>query len=148
MSLLDYDLESGITRDVIILAVSALLLLAFVAFVTLLIKRNKGLNTKYFQARWEEVLALAGDKKTIIMAVIEADKLMDQALIRSQFKGKTMGERLISASTDLSDQDGIWRAHKLRNRIVHEEGVKPKKAQVRTAMVGYKRALKDLGALR
>jgi len=148
MAVLDFDVEAGISRDMVIVVASSLLLLAFVVFVTLLIKRNKSLNVKYFQARWREILPLLDERKTLSLAVIEADKLVDEALKKSQYKGKTMGERLISASSDLSHRDSIWRAHKLRNKIVHESRDKPKKSEVKTALAGYRRALKDLGAIR
>lgn len=141
------DFTFGLTREMVLIAASALLLLGVLTLVAMLIRRNKGLNIKHFKARWKEILNLAKDRKTWPQVVIEADKLVDEALKKRRFVGKTMGERLISATKELSDQDSIWRAHKLRNKIVHETGFKVKKAQMISAMEGYRTALKDLGAM-
>jgi len=81
------------------------------------------------------------------LAVIDGDKLLDEALRKRGFRGKTMGERLVSAQRSLSDNDGAWYAHKLRNRLVHESNVRLKKNEAQNALAGFKQALKDLGAL-
>ena len=83
----------------------------------------------------------------MILAVIDADKLLDEALKKKHFRGKTMGERLVSAQRSISDNDGVWYAHKLRNRLVHEPNVKLKKNEAQNALAGFKKALQDLGAL-
>jgi hypothetical protein len=80
------------------------------------------------------------------MAVIDADKLLDDALRRLHYRGKTMGERLVSAQRDLSSNDTVWYSHKLRNKIVHES-IRLKKRDVQNALKGYLQALHDLGAL-
>ncbi len=81
------------------------------------------------------------------MAIINADKLLDEALKKSHYKGKTMGERLVSAQHQLGDNDAVWNAHKLRNRLVHEDMSKLKEREVKHALVGFRGGLKDLGAL-
>jgi hypothetical protein len=59
-----------------------------------------------------------------------------------------MGERLVSAQRELTDNDGVWFGHKLRNRLVHETNVKLTKQEVQEALVGIREALKDLGAMK
>src|SRR4051812_32121448 len=89
---------------------------------------QKGLNQEYFQDRWLELLArVKTSPEGMVLAVIDADKLLDEALRRRHFRGKTMGERLVAAQRSLSDNDAVWYAHKLRNRLVHEPNVKLKK---------------------
>lgn len=83
----------------------------------------------------------------MVLAVIDADKLLDDALKKRHFRGKTMGERLVSAQRSLSDNDAVWYAHKLRNRLVHEPDIKLKKKEAQTALTGFRQGLKDLGAL-
>jgi hypothetical protein len=58
-----------------------------------------------------------------------------------------MGERLVAAQRTLSDNDAVWYAHKLRNRLVHEDNVRLTKRDVQKALSGFKQALRDLGAL-
>lgn len=109
---------------------------------------KKGLNQQYFENRWMELLArVKTSPEGVILAVIDADKLLDEALKKRHFKGKTMGERLVAAQRSLSDNDGVWYAHKLRNRLVHEPGVKLKKSEAQNALQGFRQGLKDLGAI-
>lgn len=77
-------------------------------------------------------------------AVLDADKLLDYALSRKGFVGN-VGDKLKKAKYRFSDLDGVWRAHKLRNRIAHELGTIDKE-EARSALKHFKRALNDLGA--
>ena len=81
------------------------------------------------------------------MTIINADKLLDQALKDIGFSGSTMGERLKSAKSKFKNNNNVWEAHKLRNRIVHEESVSLTYRDCRIALIGFKEALKDLGAI-
>jgi len=113
----------------------------------LLRRKPKQLNQQYYQERWQVLQGLLKDKATWPLAVIDADKLLDDALKKSKYKGKTMGERLVSAQRAISDNDGVWFGHKLRNELVHESNVKLTQRKVKDALLGIKAALKDLGAL-
>jgi sensor domain CHASE-containing protein len=83
----------------------------------------------------------------VVLAVIDADKLLDDVLRKRNFRGKTMGERLVAAQRSLSDNDAVWYAHKLRNRLVHEPEVRLKKNEAQNALAGFKKGLHDLGAM-
>jgi hypothetical protein len=105
------------------------------------------LNQEYYQKRWSELLTRVKTNDGMALAVIDADKLVDDALKKKHFRGKTMGERLVAAQRTLSDNDAVWYAHKLRNRLVHEQNVRLKKRDVQKALAGFRQALRDLGAL-
>jgi hypothetical protein len=105
------------------------------------------MNRKYYDKRWSEILGRVKTQEGMTLAVIDADKLLDEALKRRGYKGKTMGERLVAAQRSLSNNDTVWYAHKLRNRLVHEPGVRLRKNDAKNALAGIKQALKDLGAL-
>jgi hypothetical protein len=124
-------------------------LLAVMFFGTAILKRRttKKLNVQYYQQRWKELQSLCADKKTWPLAIIDADKLVDEALRANRLKGKTMGERLVTAQRMLSNNDSIWFAHKLRNKLVHEHFTNLKESDVKSALIGFRQALKDLGAL-
>jgi len=106
-----------------------------------------GHGEKYFQERWVDLLTRVRTPEGMILAVIDADKLLDEALRRKHFKGKTTGERLVAAQRAISDNDSVWYAHKLRNRLVHEPNVRLKKREAQNALAGFRQCLKDLGAL-
>ncbi len=104
-------------------------------------------NRKKFQHKWLELLTRVKTHEGMMLAVIDADRLLNEALTKKGFKGKTMGERLVSAQKALSDNDAVWYAHKLRNRLVHEPHIRLKKEEAKNALTGFKQALKDLEAL-
>ena len=81
------------------------------------------------------------------LTVLNADKLVDQAMRESGSKGETMGERLKNSATKFSDVNGLWTAHKLRNRIAHESDIVVSYDEARSALSGFRKALKDLGAI-
>jgi hypothetical protein len=81
------------------------------------------------------------------LAVLNADKLVDQALRESGISGETMGDRLKNSSTKFSDLNGLWEAHKLRNRIAHEPDVSVTYDDARRALGSFKKAMKELGAI-
>jgi hypothetical protein len=133
-------------RTLAIIIAAVLLVIVFLAGL-LGRRRFKKLNVEYFQKRWHEAQTLCSSKNTWPLAVINADKLLDDALKKRHYKGKTMGERLVAAQHDLTNNDGVWYAHKLRNRLVHEDDTKLRKSDVQAALLGLRSALKDLGAL-
>ena len=106
------------------------------------------LNTEYFQEHWHELQKLLRDKQQWAAAIVDADKLLDAALKKRHFKGRTMGERLVKAQRLFTDNDGVWFGHKLRNKIDTEPGLKLKEAEVKQALFGIRQALKDVGALK
>lgn len=109
--------------------------------------RRTGLDRSYYQKRWDEIQSLLKSAEGQQLSIIEADKLLDEALRKLRFSGKTMGERLVSAQRNFSNPNNVWTAHKLRNRVVHEASVKLQKRQLQTALAAIRVALKDLGAL-
>lgn len=129
------------------LIVAVLAVVAILSFATYFMSRPRRLDIEYFNMRWLEAQKLCNSKDTWPLAVINADRLVDEALRKRHFKGKTMGERLVAAQKTFSDNDGLWHGHKLRNRLVHEDVASLKEADVRKALVGFRQALKDLGAI-
>lgn len=107
-------------------------------------RRRSGLDAKYYRERWVKIeqvqkLGEAGWQ----VAIIQADKLLDQALKERGFAGQTMGDRLKSSHAG----DKVWAAHKIRNRIAHETDVKLNGVMVAQALRGFKQGLKNIGAL-
>jgi len=137
------------TSSTAIVAIVGAALILAVLFSSSFVVRRSRRNSKLanFKPRWQEVQKLCGKSDTWPIAIINADKLVDEALKLSKFKGKTMGERLVAAQRVLSDNDGVWFGHKLRNKIVHEEVPKLQKADVQNALKGLRQALMDLGLL-
>jgi len=137
------------SQNTLIAVAVIIFLLLVVSLATWLSKRKPSqLNKVYFTSRWQDLQKLCGREDTWPLAIINADKLVDEALKKSKYHGKTMGERLVAAQHDLQNNDDIWFAHKLRNKLVHEDLKKLKKTDVKDALVGFRDALRDLGALK
>lgn len=122
----------------------AILLLVIIATTR---KAPAGINIEEFRAKWLKIESnLGNDEPSCHLTVINADKLLDHALKARGFKGETMGERLKSVSKQLRHRNAVWEAHKLRNRIVHEE-VRLTRAEARRALAAFKSGLRDVGAI-
>ena len=107
-------------------------------------RRRSGLDSKYYRDKWAKIeqVQKMGEPGWQV-AIIQADKLLDQALKERGFAGETMGDRLKSSHAG----DKIWAAHKIRNRIAHEADVKLNPVMVGQALRGFKQGLKNVGAL-
>lgn len=135
-------------KNTIEVVIAVLLLIVLMVVASMATRRPRTLKPEYFAQRWAELQKLCKDKTTWPLSIIDADKLLDEALKKRHFKGKTMGERLVAAQRILTDNDAVWFGHKLRNQLVHEDTVKLKQNDVKEALVGFRQALKDLGALK
>ncbi|MDB5183470.1 MAG: hypothetical protein JWO07_151 [Candidatus Saccharibacteria bacterium] len=112
-------------------------------------KRGGSLDIERYRVRWlaiEQSLE-KGNEASYHLAIMNADKLVDNALRETGYKGQTMGDRLKSARGKLAHRNDLWSAHKLRNKIAHEQDVKVGYDQARRALAGFKVTLKDLGAI-
>lgn len=81
------------------------------------------------------------------LTVLNADKLLDQAMKDLHVKGQTMGERLKVVTPRLKNRNATWAAHKLRNQIAHETDVQVSYDTARRALASFKQALRDIGAI-
>jgi hypothetical protein len=131
-----------------------LIILAAVVAVALMLgvlvwrrKRPVLLKTDEFQAAWKELQKLLRDKAKWAEAVLNADKLLDEALKKKHVGGRSQGERLVKAQRLFTDNDGVWFGHKLRSKIDADPTMKLKEADVKQALLGIRQALKDVGAL-
>lgn len=120
----------------------------FLALMAITRKPSKKLNQQKYRERWLSISnSITSDLGTQELAIINADKLLDQALRERSMPGENMGERLKNAKSLFSNNNNVWSAHKLRNRIAHENTTKLNPVVMHRAMSAYKTALKDVGAL-
>ena len=129
----------------------ALLVLLIAGPITLylsmrLIGSRSNLDKVAIRRQWAKVRRLVGNKEPQF-AVIEGDKVFDNALKQLGFKGETMGDRLKSAQPSIKNINDVWSAHKLRNRLVHEPDVDISMRDVQTALSSFEKALRQMGAL-
>lgn len=89
-----------------------------------------------------------GDENDLKIAIIEADKLLEEALRESGVRGANLGERLKSLKADrLPNIDQVWQAHRLRNDIVHQSTFKLKRDLAERALNIYEETLRNFHLL-
>lgn len=110
---------------------------------------HKRVSIEYFANNWKELTSYCSSRKTWPMAIAEADQLLDKALKRKNYHGKTTGERLVSAQHELSLNEEVWFSHKFTKKIIEEDidVRKLKKRDIMRVLTGYRTALRDLGVL-
>ncbi len=136
--------------SIVLLSLAGVLVVAIVAFAGLgqLNKKHSGLDHRFYLEQWSKVEGFkANGGPGMQLAIMEADKLLDHALKARGFAGETMGERLKSANKAFMNTQAIWDAHKLRNRLAHEQNVQVTSIAADGALRSLKAGLKDLGAL-
>ncbi len=96
---------------------------------------------------WQKIAArlTKNDEAGLRLALIEADNLFDSLLKQMQLPGESMADRLkYIDSSQVANIDEIWRAHKLRNLIVHGDDHHAPKVEIESAVQAYEKALKEL----
>lgn len=132
----------------IIIAIIIVGVLVFIA-ISLSASKPHAFDKQEYQARWLAIENAYNPKNpsSASMTILNADKLLDQAMIEMGIPGKTMGDRLKKVNTRLSQLDAVWSMHKIRNQIAHEPDYHLSSAESSRALKIYKQALKDLGAI-
>lgn len=130
---------------------SAILIVGGLLFVFVSLSRNnpRALDVDKFRSRWMsiETKLKRDDENSYVVCVMEADKLLDQALREKGLGGKTTAERMKQCQGKWTNGNGVWAAHKLRNRLAHETDVRIDYERSRQALVAFKQGLKDVGAI-
>ena len=167
-SVLDFIKTNGTVADIktILSQVSLVLCLVFLLFIIFVKTQKRVLNvqqeassgtppqesvatvpTGALRDRWNGLLKNLDSTHEAQwkVAVIEADKLVDDALAKAGYPGETFGDRLsnIQPGTLLS-LDGIWWAHKIRNRLAHEVDYFLRYTEARQAVGYFEAALAEL----
>lgn len=140
---------NNVTNLVFFFVAIILVGLALFIFISLNNHGKKNLNVEYYRTKClkNEHILKRDNPATFSMAVLNADKLVEHAMKEKGMSGQTMGEKLKNSPKFFSDVNGLWRSHKLRNQIAHEPDVSISYEQAKTALIEFRKALKDLGAI-
>jgi hypothetical protein len=113
--------------------------------------RNTGITAQTKElvtSEWEQIDILLSQKgpSQLRQGLIKADKSLD-AILKDMVSGETMGERLKYArdNFEYSVYDRVWKAHKMRNSLVHDAGYEPPYHMVTGAIEDLRKAIKQIG---
>jgi hypothetical protein len=96
--------------------------------------------------QWEKIKARLEEPSEAEwkIAIIEADKLVDDVLRRMGYPGTSMGERLkMITPAQLQTIEALWAAHKVRNAIVHDPDARLLYRDARAAIENFEAFLKE-----
>ncbi len=108
-------------------------------------------SSSFVKGKWAEIESLIKTKNpsSTKQAVIIADKVLEQ-IIKEATGTETMGEGLKLAKdlfSDYSIYDMAWKAHKVRNSMVHDTSYDPPYYIATQAIDQFKVVFKDLRLL-
>ena len=115
-------------------------------FRDVILKTN--LSKKHAQEAWQriELHFFKGSENDLKVAILDADKILNEALRGAGIPGIQLGDRLKKARPgQIPNLDELWQAHKLRNQIAHEPNFKLKRDLAERALTIYKTALENMG---
>jgi hypothetical protein len=109
---------------------------------------QSNISKKQAQDSWHAIQNhfYRGGESDLKVAILEADKLLNEALREAGMMGVQLGDRLKKTTPEqIPNLNELWQAHKLRNQIAHESNFKLKRDLAERALGIYETALKNLG---
>ena len=109
---------------------------------------QSNMSRKHAQESWHRIEEqfYRGGESDLKVAILEADKLLNDALREAGIMGIQLGDRLKKTNAgQIPNLNELWQAHKLRNQIAHEPNFKLKRDLAERALNIYEEALKNLG---
>ena len=131
----------------LLVALGGAIIVASTLVVVTFSKLPKRVKSVYYVQKWREIQRMCSTKDDWGHAIIHADMLLDEILLKKNFAGKTMGERLVSAQKKFSSHDAVWNAHKFANSMRENVEQKVSETRVKETLIAFRQALRDLGAL-
>jgi len=102
---------------------------------------------RHLNKSWQKILLRLSknDEANLRLALVEADNLFDELLKQMRLPGESMADRLkYLDSSQISNIDEIWQAHKSRNTIVHNPEYPITRNEIEFGVKAYEKALKEL----
>jgi len=100
--------------------------------------------------RWRKILGFSDseNQNDWIMAIIEADKILEELLEVNGYVGDGVGEMLKAVNPgDMQNLDDAWTAHKVRNSIAHEPNFTLSKYEAKKTIDQYRKVFQEYGII-
>ncbi len=112
---------------------------------------SKNLTRRRSLRAWKQIQKRlkAGDANNLKMAVLEADRILDEILKLSGYPGDNLEERMDSATAaQISNIEELRQVHKIRDRLVGEPDFTLTPGEAGIAINIYKKTFVELGLVR
>jgi len=113
-------------------------------------RRTITLKSQSLKDAWIKISERAKlqDVQTLVLCIIEADSLADEALRRLGLRGDHMADRLEKLSPlEVRSLNRLWQAHRVRNDLVHSPGFQVTEAEANETLRSYEDFLREIGAI-
>lgn len=108
-------------------------------------------DTDTFHKHWEKIQheAFITPPQSLTLAIMAADNLVGDALKQMGLEEENIADRLGQLSPQrFKTLNDLWRAHKIRNDLVHTVGFEIKDSEAKEILDTYESFLKEIGALK
>jgi len=112
--------------------------------------REMTLRRAVYGERWNAITKKAGSGSadSLRMSVIEADSLVNDILREAGFPGEHLADRLSALDPgELKTLDSLWKAHRVRNDLVHTPGFYLSPENAKVLLASYESFLKEVRAI-
>ena len=113
-------------------------------------KRVLTLRQSVFRERWDETLKkfYTGSPEAVRITIIEADAVVNDVLKHMGLEGDHLADRLSQLTIEeVPSLAQAWKAHRLRNDIVHHPGFTFTIEEAQQALQDFEVFLAEIGAL-
>lgn len=105
-------------------------------------RRTSGAERQRILGLWQALHTI----ESLPMKVLHGDAVLGKALEAAGYTG-SVGEMLKQAGPRFTNENAVWKAHKLRNAIAHEPGKKVTEQEATQALRALKQAIDDVFSL-
>jgi len=114
--------------------------------------RLSGGNGVNIQEAWMKIMSKTEKNQTaetLTVAIIEADKLLDDVLRLLGFQGEHLAERLdrLDRQKRTKSTEKLWQAHRIRNNLVHAQGFNINLSQSTDVLSAYENFFREIKVL-
>jgi len=108
---------------------------------------HETLKDAVMKERWGAIMTKfgVGTPEAMRLAIIEADAFVDTALKGRRIPGEHLADRLSNLETqDIASMNRMWRAHRMRNDLVHTTGFTITPPDAARTMSDYEAFLREI----
>ncbi len=114
-------------------------------------KRESKFDVAQFEKHWKEIKdkSATAPPQSFTLAIVAADNLVGDALNALGLEGDSIADKLGKLNPqEIKTLNNLWRAHRVRNDLVHTTGFEIKQGEAKEVLAVYESFLKELGALK
>lgn len=112
--------------------------------------KELAVDKKVVAKNWEALMKKSevAPPQSYVLAIIEADKFVDDILKKLGYEGEHMADRLARLNdSDVKSLPKLWRAHRVRNDLAHTPDFEINSVDAKEILEIYEKFLKELGVL-